>query len=190
MDPSAVIPNYELTFPLKDDSRTVRRPSNLTVSSGSCKVASPEPSPTRSRCREGSRDGWSPGTVQEPFIYVGPDRTRFHVQREEAPYPMPCRLEELSRFVLPGCTFLTSRMNLMHYVLYNIFHKRHYLTEFKVGELPRRVLDIGCGTGIWFHDVAKQWAEAGHTDVEFVGIDLVPIQSPLVCRNSSHANAA
>jgi ubiquinone/menaquinone biosynthesis C-methylase UbiE len=71
-------------------------------------------------------------------------------------------------------------MNMQHYVLYNVFGKRHYLTEFKSGELPKRVLDIGCGTGIWIHDVAKQWAEMGHTDVEFVGIDLVPTQSPMV----------
>ena len=72
------------------------------------------------------------------------------------------------------------RMNMLHYVYYNIFDKRHYLTEFNMGELPKRVLDIGCGTGIWIHDVAKQWKTMGHTDVEFVGVDLVPIQTPMV----------
>jgi ubiquinone/menaquinone biosynthesis C-methylase UbiE len=54
------------------------------------------------------------------------------------------------------------------------------LTEFPEGELPRRVLDIGCGTGIWMYDVAKQWRERGHNDVEFVGVDLVPVQTPMV----------
>jgi ubiquinone/menaquinone biosynthesis C-methylase UbiE len=68
---------------------------------------------------------------------------------------------------------------MLHYVYYNVFDKRHYLTEFG-DELPKRVLDIGCGTGIWIHDVAHQWAKLGHKDVEFVGIDLVPIQSPMV----------
>jgi SAM-dependent methyltransferase len=75
---------------------------------------------------------------------------------------------------------IDGRMNMQHYVLYNVFGKKHYLTEFKAGELPKRVLDIGCGTGIWIHDVAKQWRDMGHTDVEFVGIDLVPIQTPMV----------
>ena len=70
---------------------------------------------------------------------------------------------------------------MLHYVLYYVFDKRHLLAEFKVGELPKRVLDIGCGTGIWIHDVANEWAEMGHTDVEFVGVDLVPIQTPMVC---------
>jgi len=75
------------------------------------------------------------------------------------------------------------RMNMLHYVFYNVFDKRHYLTEFKAGELPKRVLDIGCGTGIWIHDVAKTWAGMGHTEVEFVGVDLVPIQTPMVIHN-------
>jgi ubiquinone/menaquinone biosynthesis C-methylase UbiE len=74
---------------------------------------------------------------------------------------------------------IDDRMNMLHYVLYHTFNKRHYLTEFK-DELPKRVLDIGCGTGIWIHDVAKQWTAMGHTDVEFVGVDLVPIQTPMV----------
>jgi len=65
-------------------------------------------------------------------------------------------------------------------VYYNVFEKRHCLAEFQDGKLPKRVLDIGCGTGIWIHDVATQWVKMGHTDVEFVGIDLVPIQSPMV----------
>jgi ubiquinone/menaquinone biosynthesis C-methylase UbiE len=71
-------------------------------------------------------------------------------------------------------------MNMMHYVLYYVFDKKHCLAEFKGGELPKRVLDIGCGTGIWIHDVSKQWAEIGHPDVEFVGVDLVPVQTPMV----------
>ena len=69
---------------------------------------------------------------------------------------------------------------MLHYVYYNVFDQRHYLTDFNEGELPKRVLDIGCGTGIWIHDVAKQWAGIGHTNVEFVGVDLVPIQTAMV----------
>lgn len=69
---------------------------------------------------------------------------------------------------------------MLHYVLYHIFDKRHYLAEFKKDQFPKRVLDIGCGTGIWIHDVAKEWREQGHTDVQFYGVDLVPIQSQMV----------
>jgi ubiquinone/menaquinone biosynthesis C-methylase UbiE len=87
---------------------------------------------------------------------------------------------------MPEKTKINDRMNMLHYVLYHIFGKKHFLTEFTTGELPKRVLDIGCGTGIWIHDVAKEWAAMGHTDVEFIGIDLVPIQSPMVpCQSSA-----
>lgn len=69
---------------------------------------------------------------------------------------------------------------MLHYVYYHVFDKRHYLADFNEGALPKRVLDIGCGTGIWIHDVARQWAAMGHKDVEFVGVDLVPIQTAMV----------
>ena len=77
-------------------------------------------------------------------------------------------------------------MNMLHYVYYNMFDKRHYLTNFDDGEMPKRVLDIGCGTGIWIHDVAKYWAGMGHTAEEFVGVDLVPIQTPMVEYSFNH----
>ncbi|UZJ52529.1 hypothetical protein CBS101457_001849 [Exobasidium rhododendri] len=39
---------------------------------------------------------------------------------------------------------------------------------------PSRVLDIGTGTGSWVIDLAKLWKET-----EFIGLDLVPVQTPL-----------
>ncbi|KAF8807852.1 S-adenosyl-L-methionine-dependent methyltransferase [Phlegmacium glaucopus] len=38
-------------------------------------------------------------------------------------------------------------------------------------ERPKRALDLGCGTGIWVIDAAKEW-----TDCELIGFDLVDIQ--------------
>src|SRR5438045_7302698 len=101
MEPSAVIPHFDRAFPL--DYREPRRPSNLTVSTISSKGQSADPSPTRSRFREsgdisGGGNGGSPaGIVKGPFVYVGPEKKRFHAQRIQAPYPLPCGLEELSR---------------------------------------------------------------------------------------------
>jgi hypothetical protein len=100
MEPSAVIPNYDQTFPVKDDPQGPRRPSNLTVSSRtSSKAHSPEPSPTKSRFTENGdmAHGDITGIVKGPFMYVGPEMKRFHAKRTEAPYPLPCGLEELSR---------------------------------------------------------------------------------------------
>ncbi|KAJ8084466.1 hypothetical protein PM082_003236 [Marasmius tenuissimus] len=40
-------------------------------------------------------------------------------------------------------------------------------------EKPSRCLDLGCGTGTWVVDTAKEWSEC-----EFVGFDLMHIQIP------------
>jgi hypothetical protein len=32
-----------------------------------------------------------------PFVFIGPEKKRFHKNRDQAPYPLPCGLEELSR---------------------------------------------------------------------------------------------
>ena len=82
-----------------------RRPSTLTVSTVSSSRGigggrSPEPSPTRSRY--GSTSEREDVIVQGPFMYVGPERKRFHAQRNEAPYPLPCGMEELSRYFPTG----------------------------------------------------------------------------------------
>lgn len=91
MEPAAVVPNHEAP-------KGARRPSTLTLSSRSLK--SPEPSPTRSRDSEGEL-GRTATAEQEswgPFTFVGPERKRFHANRQHAPYPFPCGMEELSRF--------------------------------------------------------------------------------------------
>jgi hypothetical protein len=87
-----VIPGYE---------QLLRRPSTLTVSTvnssrGIGGGRSAEPSPTRSRY--GSTSEREGVIVQGPFRYVGPERKRYHAHRNEAPYPFPCGLEELSRY--------------------------------------------------------------------------------------------
>jgi hypothetical protein len=82
-----------------------RRPSNLTVSSGSINLQSPEPSPTRSRYTMDTSISSSSHVTLTPerFVYVGPERKRFHANRGQAPYPLPCGLEELSRYFVNYC---------------------------------------------------------------------------------------
>ncbi|KDR85476.1 hypothetical protein GALMADRAFT_234363 [Galerina marginata CBS 339.88] len=47
-------------------------------------------------------------------------------------------------------------------------------------ELPKRTLDLGCGTGTWVIDAAREWPQC-----HFVGFDLVDIQLPLKILESS-----
>lgn len=48
------------------------------------------------------------------------------------------------------------------------------LREFPEHSRPCRVLDLGCGRGMWCLDMARQWKSS-----EFVGLDVVPIQPPM-----------
>lgn len=53
-------------------------------------------------------------------------------------------------------------------------HLRGSSSFINFDEPPRRILDLGCGTGTWIVEAAKQWPKC-----EFVGFDLVNVQVPL-----------
>lgn len=46
-------------------------------------------------------------------------------------------------------------------------------------KIPSRVLDIGCGTGIWIASMHDEFAARGRDDVKFVGMDVVPVFAPM-----------
>jgi SAM-dependent methyltransferase len=52
------------------------------------------------------------------------------------------------------------------------------LTTAPIGESPQRILDVGCGTGIWSIDAGDAWPSA-----QVIGVDLSPIQPSLVPPN-------
>ncbi|TFK36969.1 hypothetical protein BDQ12DRAFT_686169 [Crucibulum laeve] len=54
------------------------------------------------------------------------------------------------------------------------YHLRGSVSYVNFEEPPERTLDLGCGTGTWIIDAAKEWPSC-----EFVGFDLVNIQVPL-----------
>src|ERR1700734_968424 len=91
MDPAAVILHFDQVSLLRD----ARRPSQLTVSTmSSGGHNTPEPSPTRSRPVDSVE---KKEEDSGPFVFIGPEKKRFHKNRDQAPYPLPCGLEELSR---------------------------------------------------------------------------------------------
>ncbi|PMD64476.1 S-adenosyl-L-methionine-dependent methyltransferase [Hyaloscypha bicolor E] len=47
-----------------------------------------------------------------------------------------------------------------------------------IGDNPQRILDVGCGTGIWTIDIGDEYPSA-----EVIGIDLSPTQPPMVPPN-------
>ncbi|KAI1307517.1 S-adenosyl-L-methionine-dependent methyltransferase [Xylaria venustula] len=67
-------------------------------------------------------------------------------------------------------------MDCVHHVLTLLLDNKLYLAP--IAEGPMKVLDVGCGTGIWAIDFAD-----AHTDAEVIGTDISPIQPEWVPPN-------
>ncbi|KAK9765110.1 hypothetical protein K7432_006811 [Basidiobolus ranarum] len=79
-----------------------------------------------------------------------PNERTFH--NTEAPYVLPNDLEELSR------------LNLQHYII-RYYRKGNYGAP--IDKNITRILDVGCGTGIWCKDMANEFPNA-----LFDGVDI------------------
>lgn len=61
------------------------------------------------------------------------------------------------------------RMDICHTKYFALLDKKHFLAP--IGDNPQRILDLGCGTGIWCMDVADRFPGA-----DVVGVDIAPTQ--------------
>jgi len=59
-------------------------------------------------------------------------------------------------------------MDLEHHLITILLDGKLHLAPLKS---PQRILDIGCGTGIWTVDIADQYPSA-----QVIGTDLFPVQ--------------
>nr|BBH93674.1 hypothetical protein KTA_18730 [Thermogemmatispora argillosa] len=94
--------------------------------------------------------GWHLGEVALPRLHG----SRRYLQ--EQPYALPKDLGEVNR------------LDFQHYVLRAIL-RGNYLAPI---EQPRRILDVGCGTGQWAFELAHQFPHA-----EVIGLDLEQVKA-------------
>ncbi|KAF7307089.1 UBIQUITIN-CONJUGAT-2 domain-containing protein [Mycena indigotica] len=105
---------------------------------------------------------------------------RYHTfEHKKAPYPLAYTK---SVFELESID-----MRLVHHmndgsVSFVDFTDENWTAEGS-SSTPQRSLDLGCGTGAWVIDAAKEWP-----DCEFVGFDLMDIQIPLTSLPSDYAS--
>lgn len=62
-----------------------------------------------------------------------------------------------------------NRLDLTHHMIQLILGNKLHLAP--IGENPRRILDIGTGSGIWAIEMGDQYPMA-----EIIGTDLSPVQ--------------
>lgn len=85
---------------------------------------------------------------------------------QEVPYPLPCDLAEIQR------------QNLRTLLSCRVFG-RPVCSPNLSKEVPRKVLEIGCGSGFWSATCHDYFASRGHKYVAFTGLDLAPLAPDL-----------
>ncbi|EUC39397.1 hypothetical protein COCVIDRAFT_16934 [Bipolaris victoriae FI3] len=98
------------------------------------------------------------------FDYVKKYGRTYHGYQAGA-YPFPNDAPEIER------------LDMQHVILTALFHQRNYLAPLKL-KRPKRMLDIGCGTGKWCFEMANEFPKC-----RVEGIDLSPIQPKISCEN-------
>ncbi|KAF2717398.1 methyltransferase domain-containing protein [Polychaeton citri CBS 116435] len=80
----------------------------------------------------------------------------------DLPYPLPVDLPELHR------------QNLRTLIGCSVFG-RPVCSPVATRSPPRRVLELGCGSGYWSAMCHEYFTSLGHPNVEFVGLDVAPL---------------
>ncbi|KAK4999701.1 hypothetical protein LTR66_001297 [Elasticomyces elasticus] len=84
----------------------------------------------------------------------------------DLPYPLPVDLAEIQR------------ENLRTLLGVTIFGKP-ICSPLAAQLVPKKVLEIGCGSGYWSSLCHDYFASRGHPDVSFVGLDIAPLAADL-----------
>lgn len=79
------------------------------------------------------------------------------------------------KYAIPNDEKEQERMDIHYHAIRLCFDEKHWICPL---DRPRRILDVGTGTGIWAIDVADDFP-----DSQVVGIDLSPIQPTAVPPN-------
>ncbi|KAL1961519.1 hypothetical protein VTN77DRAFT_1640 [Rasamsonia byssochlamydoides] len=97
------------------------------------------------------------------FDYRHENGRRYHAYRDGS-------------YLLPNDKAESERLDLIHEMMLTIMRRKLFLAP--IGKSPKRVLDLGTGTGIWAIDFADNYPSA-----EVIGTDLSPTQPSFVPPN-------
>lgn len=120
--------------------------SSHTGSSGLTMVTSSDPPPTDA-------------LLKQPFARRNGRR---YLRDTTLPYPLPCDLSELHR------------QTLRTMLLCQVFNGPICSPAFR-NKPPKRVLEVGCGTGFWSVMCHKHFSRQGFPSVSFTGVDIAPL---------------
>ena len=120
--------------------------SSGTGSSGLTAVTSSDPPPTDV-------------LLAKPFARRNGRR---YLRDTTLPYPLPCDLTEIHR------------QTLRTMLLCQVFNGPTCSPAFN-NKPPKRVLEVGCGTGFWSVMCHRHFSQRGFSSISFTGIDIAPL---------------
>ena len=120
--------------------------SSGTGSSGLTAVTSSDPPPTEEH-------------LARPFSRRNGRRC---LRDPTLPYPLPCDLAEIHR------------QTLRTMLLCQVFNGPLCSPAFN-SKPPKRVLEVGCGTGFWSVMCHRHFSQRGFSSISFTGIDIAPL---------------
>lgn len=89
---------------------------------------------------------------------------RRYLRDTTTPYPLPCDLTELHR------------QTLRTMLLCQVFNGPICSPAFN-NKPPKRVLEVGCGTGFWSVMCHRYFSQRGFNSISFTGVDIAPLAS-------------
>ena len=120
--------------------------SSTTGSSGLTAVTSSEPTSNNE-------------ALTRPFTLRNGRR---YLRDTTLPYPLPCDLSEIHR------------QTLRTMLLCQVFNGPTCSSTFQ-SKPPKRVLEVGCGTGFWSVMCHRHFSQRGFSSISFTGIDIAPL---------------
>jgi ubiquinone/menaquinone biosynthesis C-methylase UbiE len=87
---------------------------------------------------------------------------RRYLRDTTLPYPLPCDLSEIHR------------QTLRTMLLCQVFNGPICSPAFD-SKPPKRVLEVGCGTGFWSVMCHRHFSQRGFSSISFTGIDIAPL---------------
>ncbi|KAI5808748.1 hypothetical protein DFH27DRAFT_478098 [Peziza echinospora] len=87
--------------------------------------------------------------------------------------------DESILYLLPSDIPELSRQGIKHLLFKEVFGSYHMSDFSDPQKIPSKVLDIGCGTGLWISNMHDEFAARGRDDVKFFGMDIVPTHAPM-----------
>ncbi|KAK3315702.1 S-adenosyl-L-methionine-dependent methyltransferase [Apodospora peruviana] len=79
-------------------------------------------------------------------------------------------LHQIERYPLPSDGMERDREDMTHLMMLEATEEKYFLSH--IGDCPRKIIDLGTGTGIWAVEVGDLYPDAAVT-----GVDLRPIQA-------------